>query len=165
MNYKTGLLLLTTILFAVIFTSCKTKESAYKAAYERAKAKEMQEQAVEDASSVYKSMPTTTTTTPVNTEVTIQKEKITSVDGSELKKFSVVIGSYMSKTNASSLKERMQAEGYDAILAKNEKDMYRVIIATFDNKQSAANERDAFKAKKRNEDPDFQKAWILEKQN
>ncbi|MDR1720270.1 MAG: SPOR domain-containing protein [Dysgonamonadaceae bacterium] len=87
--------------------------------------------------------------------------KMTPIDGQELKRFSVVIGSYADKTNATRMKERMLSQGYKALIAKDEKNTYRVIIATFDNKLSATVERDAFKAKF-HDNPDLQKAWILE---
>ncbi len=153
--------LVLTLLFSL--GSCKSKESAYKAAYEKAKEKEMQDQqasTVEEVTPVSK--PRATTTTPAsNSSATVQKEKVTTIEGSGLKQYSVVIGSFMNKTNATSLKERMQAQGYKVIIAQNEQQMYRVIVATFDNKSDAATARDAIKAKY---NPDFQDSWLLEQQ-
>ncbi len=140
-----------TLLFAL--GSCKSKESAYKSAYEKAKEKEMTETTVEEVTPVAKPA--------VTTNVTVKKEKITTVEGSGLKRYSVVIGSFVNKTNASSLKARMQSDGYQAILAQNAQDMYRVIVASFDDKASAAASRDAIKAKY---SPDFQDAWLLEQE-
>ncbi len=53
----------------------------------------------------------------------------------------------------------MKAQGYNVVLAQNEKNMYRVIIATFDDKSDAINERDEIKSKYA---PDFQDAWLLQ---
>ncbi len=147
-----------TLLFSL--GACKSKQSAYQSAYEKAKEKEIAEdKTVTEVTPVSKSA--TTTTDSNYSSATVQKEKVTTIDGSGLKQFSVVIGSFMNKTNATSLKERMQQQGYSVIIAQNEKQMYRVIVATFDNKSDAARERDAVKAKY---NPDFQDAWLLELQ-
>ncbi len=145
--------------FTLLFSmgACKSKESAYKQAYEKAKEKEMQE----ESASVTETTPVTKPATISTSSVNVQKERVTAIDGSGLRQYSVVIGSFMNRTNATSLKERMQAQGYNVIIAQNEKQMYRVIVATFDYKADAARERDAVKAKY---DPDFQDAWLLEQQ-
>lgn len=141
------------------FGSCKPKQSAYKAAYEQAKAKESTSpvEAVEDeeeyAAPVYK--PSTTDEA--------RQEKITPVQGEDasgLKRFSVVIGSFQNRTNAYSLKERMQNDGYNSLLGENEQGMLRVIVTSFDDKDDAYRSRDAIKAKYA---PNFQDSWILER--
>ena len=81
-------------------------------------------------------------------------------DASRLKRFSVVIGSFKNKTNAYSLKERMQNDGYNAVLGENEQGMLRVIVTSFDNKSDAIYSREDIKSKYA---PDFQDAWILER--
>ncbi len=152
------------------FGSCKPKQSAYKAAYEAAKEREsaapvaktddvdVVAEANNDGEVVAVSKPLTT---PVNE--TPRTEKIEAAEGedaSRLKRYSVVVGSFKNKTNAYSLKERMQNDGYDAVLGENEQGMLRVIVASFDNKPDAAASRDAIKAKYV---PNFQDAWLLEK--
>ena len=141
--------------FALLLTinSCKSKESAYKEAYEAAKAKEIQDSQLEEVTPVTKPVYT-----PNNT---VQKEKVTVVDGDGIKQYSVVIGSFINKTNAVSLKDRMANQGFKSFLAQNEKGWYRVIIATFEDRASAAAERDRVKNKY---DPEFQDAWLLDKQ-
>jgi cell division septation protein DedD len=147
-------------------TSCKPKQTAYKAAYERAKEKEVPvqtntEEAVQTQPAVQVQPAVTVKRTP---SVAVQKERITAVsssDASSLKNFSVVIGSFMNKANATSLKESMEKEGYRVILAQNEKQMYRVIIASFGTKDEAAAERDRIKAKYT---PRFDDIWLLERQ-
>jgi cell division protein FtsN len=147
------------LVVCILFTldSCKSKESAYKAAYEAAKAKEMQEEKITDVTPVEKPKVSYSTSS-----ATVQKEKITVVDGfsSSIQQYNVVIGSFTNKTNALSLKERMFNRGYSAFLAQNERGMYRVIVATFSNKAAAATERDNIKDKYY---PEFQDAWILDK--
>ncbi|MDR1563001.1 MAG: SPOR domain-containing protein [Dysgonamonadaceae bacterium] len=132
----------------VIFNGCKSKESAYKAAYEAAKQKEVE--TVDEVVPVQKPQQQST--------AHAQKEKVTVLDGT-IKQFNVVIGSFSNKTNAVSLKGRMEKDGYTVYLAQNSREMYRVIVATFDDKSSAAAERDRIKDKYY---PDFQDAWILD---
>ena len=65
------------------------------------------------------------------------------------------------KANADGLKSQMDADGYDAKVVYNaEKNMYRVIVESFDTRDEAARARDAFKAKYPNRE-DFQGAWLL----
>ena len=128
--------------------SCKPKQSAYKAAYEQAKEKES----------------TTPVSKPRTSNVSTRAERINAAQGedaSRLKRYSVVIGSFKNKTNAYALKERMQNDGYNAVLGENEQGMLRVIVASFNDKADAADSRDAIKAKYA---PNFQDAWILERQ-
>lgn len=142
------------------FTSCKSSESAYKKAYEKAKQQELAEPQVEApvevAPVVTAPKATTTTTAP------IREEKVTVVAGADaLKNYSVVCGSFGLKANAEGLKDYLDGQGYQAIIAFNpEKAMYRVIVNTFDDKASAADARETFKAKYPNRE-DFQGSWLL----
>ncbi|HIX85936.1 MAG TPA: SPOR domain-containing protein [Candidatus Parabacteroides intestinigallinarum] len=150
----------------VAFGSCKPKQSAYKAAYEQAKEKESTApvEVVEETEEVVEVAPVSKPKTSTTTVTTTRTEKINPVQGedaSRLKRYSVVVGSFKNKTNAYSLKERMQNDGYNAVLGENEQGMLRVIVASFDDKADAAASRDAIKAKYA---PNFQDAWLLERQ-
>ena len=135
------------LVFLFSLDSCKPKESAYKAAYEAAKAREMEEAAV----------------APVTnwSDDSVQKEKVTPVDGAGIQQFSVVVGSFLNKSNADSLKERMAGQGFKSFLAQNERGMYRVIVATFNDRAAAVAERNRVKERYY---PDFQDIWILDRQ-
>lgn len=156
-------------LFALT-TSCKPKQSAYKQVYEAAKEREMQDA----ASQPYNVVKDAASLPPV--EVSVRKEKVEPVYGSDaanLKKFSVVIASLSVKLNAESLKTRMENEGYHVILAQNEQGMYRVIVASYDDKDSAASKRDEIYQKyaakgdtdylRRTYGVPFNDLWILER--
>ena len=135
--------------------SCKPKQSAYQAAYEQAKEKETTSPVVRPAEEV---------ATPVVSADGTRQERIRAAEGENadgLRRYSVVIGSFRNKTNAYSLKERMQGEGYNALLGENEQGMLRVIVSSFDNRADAVASRDAVKAKYA---PTFQDAWLLERQ-
>ena len=135
--------------------SCKSKQSAYKAAYEQAKEREISsdEPSEEEIAPVTKSKDAGET----------RQEKITPVegeDGDAIKLYSVVIGSFKNRTNAFSLKERMQNEGYTPVLGENEQGMLRVIVTSFETKAEAEKSRDAIRSKYR---PNCQDAWVLER--
>ena len=155
---------------AVAFSSCKSSESAYKKAYENAKKQELAEtaQAVEETpvqEEVTPVVSTPVTTAPKVVESAlagVREEKVTVVSGSDtLKDYNVVAGSFSVKANAESLKDFLDKEGYQATIAFNaDIAMYRVIVATYHDRASAADARDAFKAKYPNRQ-DFQGAWLL----
>ena len=155
----------------VMTVSCKPKQSAYKQVYESAKEKEMQEAASQPTSVVKDAAALP----PV--EVSVRKEKVEPVyasDASGLKKYSVVIASLSVKLNAESLKSRMENEGYHVILAQNNMGMYRVIVASYDDKESAVAKRDEIYRKysalgdtqylKKTYGVPFNDLWILERE-
>ncbi|MDL2243624.1 SPOR domain-containing protein [Bacteroidales bacterium OttesenSCG-928-J19] len=135
---------------ALVFTSCKSKQESYQASYEAAKSKP----------TVYVIEEVNPVTKPKASNVTApQKEKLTTVSGPAINTYSVVIGSFVNKTNAISLKERMEKQGYTPTLAQNEKGMYRVILSTFDDYSGA----EGYKTRIINKfAPDFSDAWVLE---
>ena len=152
MKSKNYLLWSLALAFLFSLNACKPKESAYQKAYNAAKAKETTDSQVAETTPVAK-------VTYGASNVTVQREKVTVVDGSGIQQFSVVIGSFLNKTNATSLKERMANQGFNSFLAQNERGMYRVVVATFSDKASAVAERERIKDKYY---PDFQDAWILD---
>ena len=148
---------------ALAFASCKSSESAYKKAYEKAKQQELAEPQVEAPVEV-----TPVVAAPVETKKAVdnaagvRQEKVTVVSGADgLKDYSVVCGSFGLKANAEGLKDFLDKEGYNATIAFNaETAMYRVIVNTFADRASAAQARDSFKAKYPSR-KDFQGAWLL----
>ena len=144
----------------LVFTSCKSKESAYKQAYEKAKAQETTQVQVNAPMQV-----TPVEVAPVEenydaTPVRQEQVSVVSVSG-ELKAYSVVCGSFSLQANAQALKEYLVGEGYNAGIVKNvDKNMFRVIIGSYDTKAEAAKAREAFKVKYPSR-ADFQGSWIL----
>jgi cell division septation protein DedD len=137
---------------AMMFGGCKAKQSAYQKVYEAAQSR----------STVYQAPATAPAVSTTPAEAPVQTERVKAVDGYAIKRYSVVIGSFLNKTNAESLKERMRKQGYTPVLAQNENGMYRVLLATFDNKSDAYAQRDAIREK----DPSqFGDAWLLERLN
>lgn len=151
------------VCMVLAFASCKSSESAYKKAYEKAKQQELAEPQVEAPVEV-----TPVATAPVAAKKAtdsangVRQEKVTVVSGVDgLKDYSVVCGSFGLKANAEGLKDFLDAQGYNATIAFNaEAAMYRVIVSTFADRSAAAQARDAFKAKYPSR-KDFQGSWLL----
>ena len=105
--------------------------------------------------------PTTTTTVtsdPVTSErQEFKNESFSLVDGEKdaLKnKYHVVVGSFSKQTNAQGLQKSLISEWNKALIVLNEKGMYRVLIASF-NDYSLAH------AKIKNIAGRFADAWVL----
>ena len=154
---------------AMAFTSCKSSESAYKKAYEKAKqydtatSQAAAQPAIETPAVVapVQTKPATETRVYDNADnVAVRQESVSLVSGSGLKAFSVVVGSFGLVSNAEGLQQRLRDQGYDAQIVKNEaRNMYRVIASTFDSKADAARSRDQFRAQEAYKD-----AWLLSNQ-
>jgi len=81
-------------------------------------------------------------TTPVvsNEKEVVRNENFSLVDGEKdaLKnKYHVVVGSFTKQTNAQGLQKTLIAEGNRALIVLNEKGMYRVLIASFNDYNEA----------------------------
>ena len=145
---------------AMAFTSCKSSESAYKKAYEKAKQYDTAQQAPQQEE--------TAVVAPVETKaanetrvvdnldnVSVRQENVSLISGTGLKQFSVVVGSFSVRANADGLQQRLRDAGYDAQIVKNESNnMFRVVASTFSDKLGAVNSRDQLRAT-------YPDAWLL----
>ena len=150
------------VCLVLAFASCKSSESAYKKAYEKAKQQELAEPQVEAPVEVTPVVAAPVTTTKVADTSGVRQEKVTVVSGNEgLKDYSVVAGSFGVKANAEGLKQYLDGQGYNAKVVYNaERNTYRVIASSYDDRAEATQAKEEFKAKYPNRD-DFQKAWLL----
>ena len=154
---------------AIAFTACSsTKESAYRKAYEKAKAQEQYAQPAQQPQQQYQApvqqapvtpmvqQPVQQTTTVVD-NTPVRKENVNVVSGSGLKAYSVVVGSFGVRANADGLQNTLRNAGYDAQIAFNsERNMYRVIATTHDDRSSAVSTKESLKAT-------YPDAWLLMK--
>ena len=105
---------------ALSFVSCKSSESEYKKAYEKAKAQEMARTTttdqVETAPVTVTPVVTTTpvTTTPVANTENDRQERLTVMNGGTLKAFNVVCGSFSSVDNANNLRNTLVSNGSES---------------------------------------------------
>ncbi|MBO4613281.1 MAG: SPOR domain-containing protein [Bacteroidaceae bacterium] len=157
-------------LFMVLaMTSCKSKESAYKKAYEKAQSTQVGQQYVTTPTQqttpvqVTPVNPTQQTTTPVVTQdysgVGVRSENVTLVSGTGLRAFSVVVNSFQLQSNAQSFQATLAAKGYAAQIVSalvDGKTFYRVVASTHDTKEQAAQSRAALLGT-------YPDAWLLYK--
>lgn len=144
---------------AMAFTSCKSSESAYKKAYEKAKAQEAAAVETNTEANVVapvEEKPIDEVRVVDNADnVQVRQEQVSIIDGSGLKNFSVVVGSFSLRANADGLQQRLKEAGYDAQIVKNtDRNMFRVVASTFADKVSAAQSRNELRAK-------YPDAWLL----
>ena len=152
---------------ALSFTGCKSSESAYKKAYEKAKAQE--QTSTDNDDSMRQDAPVVAPVETVQQPVTqapvvdnydnepVRRENVSVVNGAGLKAYSVVVGSFGVEANAEGLQQRLQNAGYSAQVAFNSgNNMYRVVAATFDSKASAVQSRNQLRAT-------YADAWLLAK--
>ena len=158
---------------ALVFTGCKSSESAYKQAYLKAKQQgELQQKQEAEAQAAaqqtqdqenavvapLQERPVTNTQVVDNADnVPVRQETVSVVAGTGLKNFSVVVGSFSLKANAEGLQQTLNAQGYSAQVVVNNQvspAMYRVVATTFDSKGEAAASRNALQEK-------YPGAWLL----
>lgn len=155
---------------AMVFASCgKSSESAYKKAYEKAKSQEAAQQIAQQPTTPTPSTPAVVTpvqtqpatqTTVSTNDKDVRAENVQVVNGTGLKAYSVVVGSFKGQANAEGLQQQLRDKGFDAqVVRKDAVDgaWFRVIATTFDNKAEAISSRDALRAT-------YQGAWLLFKQ-
>lgn len=191
---KKHILLCAALTGAVVLSSCgafKSSESAYRQAYEKAKAQENKQAADEpiytespvvtpvdrgqqtqqssssqqqehvttirtyDAARDY-SKPNKYNTSSNASNATYRKENVKVVNGTGLKNFSVVVGSFSLQANAEGLMSTLKSAGYDAQVVFNEgRNLYRVVASTFNDKESAVESRNKLRSE------NYPDAWLL----
>ena len=166
---------------ALFAASCKSQESAYRQAYERARAQEMnkptqtvtiipqntQPQPTQPAPVQQPAAPVVQSTVVVeeeNTPVrTIQGEQRI-IDGEPLKAFSVVVGSFVNETNARGMMNTLRNRGYAARVMKTNENInghtgwYRVVASSFSTKSQAVQSKNTLR-------DSYPGAWILGNQS
>lgn len=158
---KKSMVLCAGLCVALAFTSCKSSESAYKKMYMKAQAQHENQQtepaqAETPVVAPLEEKKATQTTVVDNVDnVAVRSENVTLVNGTGLKNFSVVVGSFSLKANAEGLQKTLKNAGYDAqIVYNSSNNFYRVISSTFDLKTDAVRSRDQFRTK-------YPDAWLL----
>lgn len=154
---------------AFAMTSCKSTESAYKKAYEKAQAQQQtynnpiatgQQTTPTQVTTVTTPTQTTTTTvTPVQdyNNVPVRIENVALVSGNPLKAYSVVVASMSVPANATALYNKLASAGYQPRIVKatvNGSEWYRVVATSFDTKAEAAASRASLEGQ-------YQGAWLL----
>ena len=146
---------------AMAFTSCKSSESAYKKAYEKAKqydtaTQQIAPQTGEAVVAPVEAKPATETRVVENLDnVSVRQESVSLVSGQGLSAYSVVVGSFGLLSNAEGLQQRLKDAGYNAQIVKNnDRNMYRVVATTYASKGDAVASRDQLRST-------YPDAWLL----
>ena len=147
---------------AMAFTSCKSSESAYKKAYEKAKqydTQTAQQEAVAQEAVVapVEAKPVTQAQVVDNGDnVYVRQENVELIHGNGLNAYSVVIGSFSVLANAEALYNDLLKAGFSAQVVKNVSNgtWYRVIASTFADKAAAVASRDELRKT-------YEDAWLL----
>lgn len=161
----------------VSLTGCKSRESAFAQAYQQA----LQEETNNTPVVTQPTQPVITepvqpvvTVQPVETVQPVQTQPeevdlsdvrtidgtLDVVSGDALRTYSVVVGSFITKSNAEGLMNQLRSSGYDARVVRTNETIngrtgwYRVIASSTDVKADAARTRDALKGK-------YAGAWLL----
>lgn len=155
---KKSIIVCAALCTALVLASCgSSKESAYRKAYEKARAQE-QTTVVEQPQTVAPVVErevTETKTQDNHDNVSFRSENVTVISGSGLKGYSVVVGSFGLRANAEGMQSRLKNAGYDAQIVFNSgNNMYRVVSSTFDNKGDAVRSRDSIRSQ-------YADAWLL----
>jgi cell division septation protein DedD len=148
-----------------MMSSCKSKESAYKKAYEKAKAQQTEQTVTTTTTTPVQQVPTQTvtpvTTTPVAdySNVAVRNESVSFVEGSPLKQYGVVVASVTIKSNGVALMQKLAGQGYNSCVAQaqvNGQTFYRVVACSYDTKPEAAQARAQLEGQ-------YPGAWLLYK--
>ena len=160
---KKTLMMVAAVCAVFTLASCHSKESAYKKAYEKAQAQQTQTTTttapVVQQTTTTPTVTTVTPTTPANdySNVQVRSENFSLVSGAPLKAYSVVIGSFGVKANATRLSETLAAKGYTPRVlqaATSNGTMYRVVATSYNTKGEAAQSR-------ANLESQYPCAWLL----
>lgn len=167
---KKNLVLALGLCSLVLFTGCKSRESAYRQAYEQAMANndnkqdeqqvEISEKTEKTETVVVSTPQTPVTVTEDHTEVREIQGALSVVSGNPLKTYSVVVGSFLTQANAEGESTRLQSAGYESRVVKTNETIngkigwFRVIASSFDDKSSAVQSRNSLRSK-------YPGAWLL----
>jgi len=152
---KKSILLGLTIIATLSLVSCKSSESNYRKAYEKAQAEELNRQEQTEPVTVAPVVTPVESSATTTTNSNLRSERLEVTGGGTLRAYNVVCGSFKSQDNANNLRNTLVNQGYNAQVAKNmDNGMYRVIASSFDDRSSAEASRNALRSK-------YPDAWLL----
>lgn len=154
---------------ALLLSSCKSRESAYRQAFEKAKAQGNEnsltntEVAVVTENTQQNNNVSVTPVTPTvvdHSDVRTIDGGVTVVKGDALNTYSVVVGSFVTQANAESLMNTLKERGYAARVVRTNETIsghtgwFRVIASSYDDKASAVQSRNELNST-------YAGAWLL----
>ena len=171
-SMKRKIFLVASLCSMVVLTGCKSREKAYRQAFELAQENEQTTTTPTTPVAVV-TTPTEVKETPVQPVTPVQPSTMDNVEVrtidagftvlpgyNPLKAYSVQVGSFVTQANAERAAATLKQEGYDArVLQTNEvikgrTGWFRVIASSFDDKASAVSSRESLRSR-------YPDAWIL----
>lgn len=135
------------VISAVALVSCKSSESSYRKAYEKAQQTQ--------TPTVVETTTPAVVETPYHQAQVVEQQAPAATESSTLKTYNVVCGSFQNRDGANTLVATLISKGYKAqILQDAQSGMYRVIAFTSDNKADAVAARDSLRSV-------YSGAWLL----
>ncbi len=155
---------LSILVFACIMllvTSCKSSESNYRMAYEKAKAA-MNDGVSAETTARIETEKKSNTAVIAGDSLRLITDRVNIVDDKSavMKPFGVVVGEYKQLFNARSFRDRLKKEGQPAYVVMNGERMYFVVAHGFDTSVEAAEFLKNVRAKVKMKIP-IEKPWIL----
>ena len=169
---KKNLVLALSLCAVSMFTSCKSRESAYRQAYEQAMTAEKnqtEQQAVVSQPVTTEPVVTPEVVTTTTTQTTVVEDhsdvreiqgELSVIAGNPLQTYSVVVGSFVTQVNAEGQYSRLRNEGYDSRIVKTNETIngqtgwFRVVASSFADKASAVQSRNTLRQT-------YPGAWLL----
>lgn len=135
------LIAIAAIAAAATFTSCKSSEANYRAAYDTTIQRQREKEGVDSATYARIEAERTANTAMISGDsVRMVSDRVNIVDGttSDLKPYGVVVGEYKQLFNARSFRNRLKGKGHPAYVVKNSESTYYVIAKGLDTAPEAA---------------------------
>lgn len=159
---KNFTILASALLAALTISGCKSQKTLSEAVTVADPASEVTEVAPIQYTTPQKKKTTTPTpTAQTYNDRTEQVKVVDKGDSGKLKSYNVIVGSFGSKANAEAQRDKMKGRGYHSFLIQNTKGMYRVVAASFSNREDATSVRDVIRSSYANETGTCAEAWLL----
>lgn len=137
---------------AMLMAACKTSETAYRAAYEKAVAGRTDESAIDSTiyGNVRRQMTARTATLPGGGSIEIRTQHIRATAGAgatadSIRAYSLVAGGFKQLFNARSLRQRLIDAGYpNTFIAETSEPYYYVITGSYTDLKQATDAAEAF---------------------
>lgn len=160
---KIGKIILALLALTVFVSSCKTTESNYREAYDKAKTLRESEDS-EVIAQIEKERAPVDMVVGADT-MRYRKEFVTITPNGggngTIKRYNVVVGRFRQVFNAKSMRERMEKLGYDSYVIENGEPAYFVVVFSSDSREEAAVKfREVVGEKRIVFNPPF--PWVLE---
>ncbi len=154
-------ILASALLAALTISGCKSQKTLSEAVTVADPASEVTEVAPIQYTTPQKKTTTPAPAAQTHNDRTEHVKVVDKGDSGKLKSFCVIVGSFGSKANAEAQRDKMKGRGYHSFIVQNTKGMFRVVAASFSNRDDATSVRDVIRSSYANETGTCAEAWLL----